>query len=106
MMKTLLALLGALTGFFLVLNSLGGIVSGIWLAILGEWGAIGIGLVLVFVSTGVLGVALLPATGLAVAAYAARRSRAGLLFLGLLSNLYIAALITVWCVGVLVFFMH
>ena len=34
----------------LVLNAIGGIVSGIWLAVIGEWWALGVGLVGLFVS--------------------------------------------------------
>lgn len=104
-MKALLAFATALGGFFMVLDSLGGIVAGIWLAVLGEWGVIGMGLMLVFVSTFILGIALLPIGVLGAAAYATRRFRIGILFFGLLSNLYIATLITAWCVSMLLLFM-
>ena len=57
-MKALLALFSALALFFMVLNTLGGLVSGIWLAVLGEWWAIGFGLFGVFGSSFLIAVAL------------------------------------------------
>ncbi len=104
-MKALFAFLIALGGFFMLLNSLGGIVGGIWLAVLGEWGVIGMGLILVVVSPFILGIALLPQLALGAAMYAARRSRIGILFFGFLLTLYLATLLTAWCVGVLLLFM-
>ena len=49
-----------------LINMLGGIVSGIWLAILGEWGIIGYGIAALFVSGIGLGLAMVP--GLLLAA--------------------------------------
>ena len=53
-MKRLTGLIAALTIPLMILNMLGGIVSGIWLAILGDWGTFGLGILLFFVSTGLL----------------------------------------------------
>src|SRR3546814_13869529 len=43
-MKALENLMGAFSVVLVLLNALGGVVAGIWLAILGEWGSIGYGL--------------------------------------------------------------
>ena len=45
-MKALMGLIAALSAPIMILNVLGGIVSGIWLAILGQWGTVGLGIVL------------------------------------------------------------
>ena len=90
-MKTFL---GLLAGFFIVLNTFGGIVAGIWLALRGDWGSIGIGLVLLVVAPFILGIALLPSLALAAGAIAARRSRVAILGLGTLSVIYVSALVT------------
>jgi hypothetical protein len=105
-MKTLGPLAAALTGVFIMLNMFGGIVSGIWLVVLGEWWAFALGILGVFVSHYAIGIALLPSLGLGVAAYGAIQRkywRSGML-LGALSNLYIAALMTMWCIAVLAIF--
>lgn len=105
-MKAMLALLSALGLFFMLLNTLGGVVSGIWLAFLGEWWAIGFGLLSVFVSSFVISIALMPGLALTGGAVAfGRRSKMALLFFGALSNLYVVFVMTVWCLGALVFFM-
>ena len=41
-MKALMGLITALSVPLMILNILGGIVSGIWLAILGRWGTVGL----------------------------------------------------------------
>ena len=52
-----------------IINIFGGIISGIWLAILGKWGLIGYGLLAIIVSDMGLGIAMMP--GLIFAAPAA-----------------------------------
>ncbi len=62
------SLVSAFTLVFLpivCLNLLGGIVSGVWLAFLGEWWALGYGLTLLVVSTMGVSFALLPSILLA-----------------------------------------
>ena len=105
-MKALLGLITALCIPLLILNMLGGIVSGIWLAILGEWGAIGLGILFFFTATWLLGFALMPSLLFAApAAYCEERGKTfGLFCLGALSSLYILALVTVWCCGILFLF--
>ncbi len=105
-MTALLGLITALSVSLMILNMLGGVVSGIWLALLGEWGAVGRGILFFFVSTWLLGFALMPSMLLtAPAAYCAERGNTfGLVCFGALSSLYILALITVWCCGILFLF--
>jgi len=105
-MKALMGLITALSIPLMILNMLGGIVSGIWLGVLGEWRIIGAGVLVFFVSTGLLGFALMPSLLLAApAAYCAERGKtAGLVIFGALSSVYIMGLITAWCCGVLFLF--
>jgi hypothetical protein len=101
-----MGMLTALSVPLMILNVLGGIVSGIWLAVLRDWHAVWLGIVFFFVSSLILGFALMPSILLAApAAYFAERGKTiGLVFFGGLSSLYTLALITVWCCGVLVLF--
>jgi hypothetical protein len=99
-MKTLLAVIVVPLA---ILNVLGGIVSGIWLAVLGEWGIIGIGVLLAVGDAVFLGIALIP--GLLLAAPAAHfvnegRTVPAVFFVGL-SSAYTLGLITAWCCGIL-----
>lgn len=105
-MKTLQGIITALTVPLALLNMLGGIVAGIWLAILGEWGTIVRGILFFFVSTFTLSIVLIPSMLLsAPAAYCAEKGKPfGMLCFGALSNLYIIAVITVWCCGILYIF--
>ena len=101
-MKAFTALITALSIPLMVLNLLGGIVSGIWLVVLGEWGALVWGILFFFVSTGLLGIALMPSMLFAPAAAncAERGNTVGLVFFSALSNIYTLGLITIWCCGV------
>jgi hypothetical protein len=107
-MKALMGLITALSFPLMVLNMLGGITSGIWLAVLRDWRTLGLGIGFFFVSTLILGFALMPSLLLAApAAYFAEKGRMlGLVFFGILSSLYSLALITIWCCGVLFLFMR
>lgn len=106
-MTALLGLITALSVPLMILNILGDVVSGIWLAFLGEWGAIGRGILFFVVSTWLLGFALMPSLLLtAPAAYYAERGKTfGLVCFGALSSLYILALITIWCCSILFLFL-
>jgi len=66
-MKALTGLIIALSIPLMILNMLGGIVAGIWLAILGDC-SIGAGILIFFVSTGILGFVIMPSILLAVPA--------------------------------------
>jgi hypothetical protein len=105
------ALMGFITAFsipLMILNVLGGIASGIWLAVLRDWHTIGLGIGFFFVSSLLLGFVLLPATLLvAPAAYFADRGKMiGMVFFGTLSSIYTLAIMTVWCCGVLFLFVR
>jgi hypothetical protein len=90
----------------MLLNWLGGLVSGVWLALLGDWSPIAVGIAAMFVSHILLGIAFLPALALfAPAMLFFERGRGVLagLFLAA-SQAYQVAIIALWCVGVLLFF--
>lgn len=105
-MGVLLGLMKVLAVPLMILNMLGGIVSGIWLAILGEWGAIGYGIAALAISWLALSLALIPGLLLAAPAtyFGEKNIKVGVYFIGFLSSLYTAGVITVWCVAVLFFF--
>jgi hypothetical protein len=104
--KTISALITALSVPLMFLNLLGGIVSGIWLAILGEWGMLGLGVAFFLVSTWILSFAMIPSLLLIAPAvnFAEKGKTLGLVCFGALSSLYTLALMTVWCCGVLFLF--
>jgi len=105
-MKMVMGLIAALSIPLIILNMLGGVVSGLWLAILGEWGVIGRGLLFFFTSTFLIGFALMPSLLLvAPAAYFMERGKSiGLILFGGLSSVYTLGLVTVWCCGILYLF--
>lgn len=107
-MKALLGLVTALSIPLLILNMLGGIVSGIWLAILGEWGAVASGILSFFISTWLVVFALMPVMLFAApASYCAQRGKTlGLVCFSALGSLYILALVTVWCCAMLFLFVQ
>ena len=90
----------------MLLNFFGGIGSGIWLAILGEWWAIGYG-VAGLLSHGLLSIIMM--LGLLLAGPAFVLIEKGKTFLAfpflLLSRLYTHAVISAWCMFVFYFFM-
>ena len=88
---------------FIILSVFGGIVSGIWLAILGEWGVIMRGIITIVISSFAISIALMPTLLLykpTAKALEKGKNKLGL-FLGSLSLLYIIALVTVWCVWIM-----
>jgi hypothetical protein len=101
------AILSILTIPLMLLNFFGGIASGIWLAVLGQWWAIGYGIAGLFFSSFLLGVAMMP--GLIFAAPAAMLAQKGRLILAfplmLLSQLYTYLVVTAWCIFVFILFM-
>ena len=89
------------------LNILGGAVSVIWLAILGEWRTIGYGLIPLISGIFVLSFALLPSTLLVKpVAYFVERGKPPFLIYPFvfLTLLYLIALMTAWCGSILYFF--
>jgi len=87
---------------------LGGIVSGIWLAILGQWGVIGVGLLVAFAGAFALSLLLMP--GLIFAAPAAmlveHGKRIPAYLIGSLSVIYTLLVMTAWCLAILFYFGH
>jgi hypothetical protein len=88
------------------LNIFGGIVAGIWLAVLGEWGAIGWGIAAIVLATCGMSIAFLPAVGLgAMGGYFAERGHTLLFtFFAFLSSFYTVGTIALWCGLALYFF--
>ena len=89
-----------------ILNMLGGIISGIWLALIGQWWALGVGLVSLFVShflLSILSMLSLLVAGPAMVLY--ERGKQGLAtILAGVSSLYTSTLVAAWGIGVLYFF--
>jgi hypothetical protein len=105
-MKIIINVLTLLCVPIAILNLLGGIISAIWLAVLGDWRIIGIGIGLVILSGSILRIVLMPAILLmAPTPYFARKGSMLLVraftFLG---SLYITTVFALWCAGVLLFF--
>jgi hypothetical protein len=104
--------MAALMGIFqlpiVLLNTVGFIVSAIWLLIIGEWRSVVAGIAMSFFAPFLLGLALLPALIFgAPAMFLARRGvTIGLYFFSFLGSLYTAVIITVWCVGVAIYFLE
>jgi hypothetical protein len=89
-----------------LLNIFGGVVSGVWLAILGEWGVIGTGVLALFVSGMALGLAMMPGLifSLPAAAMLERGNKIGGYIFTFLSLIYTYGLLIVWSVVVLIHF--
>jgi hypothetical protein len=85
----------------MLLNFGGGIIGGVWLAVLGKWSLLGLGLASMFISSFGLGLALMP--GLLFVAPGALALDRGKYVIGILclimGNLWTFAIMTVWCVG-------
>ncbi len=100
------SVIGAMALFtipIMVLNTLGGIISGMWLMILGEWWALGYGFGLLLFSIFGLSFLLLP--GLLIGAptiyFLSKRMPVLAYPFAFLSSLYTVGVITGWCIWVL-----
>jgi hypothetical protein len=104
--ETILNVMKALSIPLIFINMLGGIVSGIWLAIIGEWGTIGWGFAFLFGGALAISLAMMP--GLMLAAplmyFEKKGSQLGFYFFGFLMSLYTVLVIAAWCCVVLMFF--
>lgn len=102
------ALMSLLVIPLMLLNMLGGLVSGIWLAILGQWWAIGFGILGLIISRFLIGLALMPSLALsAPAMMLLEKGRvAPAIPLLILNTLYTYGVITAWCMFVFFFFMR
>jgi len=92
----------------MILNSFGGIISGIWLAIIGEWWAIGYGILILVSGTFIVAILLLPglAFGTPRIYFMNKGYKLPAYFMSFLSQLYNSALVTVWCCYILFFFLN
>ena len=84
----------------------GGIVAGIWLAILGQWGSIGYGLLMLVGAGFLLWITMMPGMLLEAqaTAFAEEGDKLTFYFLVFLRTLYPFAVLTLWCVLALNFF--
>jgi hypothetical protein len=92
----------------LILNVFGGLVAGIWLAILGEWRTIGAGVLIYLVSVRVLRTSLMPSILLAAPARLCeiKGKPLGAMCFATISNVYVTCIITLWCCGILLVFVR
>lgn len=102
-MKALENMMGVFTVVLILFNALGGIVAGIWLAILGEWGFIGYGLMFSIGGVLLISFAMLPGLLLAGPAllFEKKGIKIGSYFFGFLSIVYTFAVLTAWCLFIL-----
>jgi len=92
-------ILEILTVPIMFLNFGGGIVGGIWLAFLGQWKLIGLGILLVFVSHWILSILMMPGIPIAaIAAHLLEKKNPFGYFVGYLSQLYTNVLVVGTCV--------
>lgn len=101
------AIFAALLIPIVVLNLLGSVSSGIWLAILGEWSPIWRGIAATIAGPFLLSICMLPSLLLvsAGAYFFEKRFVAGFWVIALVGSLYTYALMTIWCVGTLYYFL-
>lgn len=101
------AILGTLVLCLVIVNMLGGVVSGIWLLILGEWRLVLLGFALSFAMPTAWFIAALPAFGIGALMLASDTpSRWTVGIIGFIASLWQAALIGIWTFAVFVLFMR
>ena len=107
-MRTLLSFIKILCVPLIVLNVLGGITSGTWLAILGEWATIAYGILILLIAPSLLRWSLLlPSAFFAwpMKYFSDKGKTFGTVVTASLSNVYTIALMTIWCCGIFFLFM-
>jgi len=92
----------------LLLNILSIVGGAIWLAALGEWKLVAIGILLLLVSSFLLGIVLIPSTFLIspAAYFLEKKVPVGALIFVLLSDLYVVAVMSARCCGMLFLFVN
>lgn len=105
-MRALMLIANAFMIPVFLLNLLGGVVGGVWLAALGDWGSIGWGVGAMAVGGFAVSIALLPGVLLAGPAVLCINKGWNVPAYGLLllSNSYTSAVMAAWCLGTLLFF--
>jgi hypothetical protein len=88
----------------MLLNSIGGVVAFVWLAILGKWSIIGYGIAFMIGMPILFSIAQLPGMGFTLAAswFADKKWRTLMILTVFLGSLWTSGLIVVWCIGVVV----
>jgi len=99
-MSAFLGFVNVLSVPLFILNIFGEVVSGLWLLIIGEWRMVLLGIAIMVVSTFALGMAVLPSL-LFVPLATFSKGEVGKVVAMILSTLYIAAVMVLWCAGVL-----
>jgi len=101
MLKLIVGIVGTIAGIIGLFNLLGGIVGLIWLLVLGKWSFVGICLVLFLASATMIGFAMMPSTIflLPAARFAEKGNMPALLVMAFFSNIYVAVLMTIWCMA-------
>lgn len=92
----------------MLLNLLGGVISGIWLAVLGEWWAIGYGFAVVFAGTYGIGLLTIPGGilfGVLAASFHESGKPVAVYFSAALSFAYAFFVVSAWCLCVFYGFM-
>lgn len=84
----------------------GGIISGVWLAILGEWGLIGFGILALLAAIPAIGLALVPGLIFAApgAAMLEKGNKVGGYFFAILSTIYKVVVLSAWCILLLSYY--
>jgi hypothetical protein len=92
--------------FYFLFNALGGLIAGIWLMILGEWKAIGMGLVFVLGGSFAIGIAMMPGLILALPMvfFEKHKIKIGMYLFGLFSLAYTYFVLSVWSIACLLYF--
>lgn len=102
------AIFAGLTFPLILLNTFGGLISGIWLVYLGHWRPVVGGLVVSMFAPTVLGLVMMPG-GLLFGAPGVLLAERGRIILAtplvFLSLFYVQAVVAVWCLGVFSYFM-
>ena len=103
---TMLSVVVFLTIPLVFMNIFGGVISGIWLAVLGEWKAIGMGVILIIVSAIGLGFVLMPSLIFALPATRAIEAGKNSLaaFLGGLTMIYTGVVMLCWAIIIFVYY--
>jgi len=107
-MKALIAIFAALSVPIMLLNVFGGIVSGIWLVVLGKWNPIFIGILGLFGSSFLLAFAMMPVLLLVLPAakFAERKNYVAMYIFAFAGSAYTFSVITIWCTAVMWFFLQ
>lgn len=107
-MKALENLIRAFSVVLLPLNTFGGVVAGAWLVIIGEWWALGIGILIAIIGSFAIGLAMAPGLLLAGPAviFQQKGVRSGFYLFSLLSVVYMFAVLSAWCLVVFFIFAH